>query len=167
MKKGFTLIELLVVIAIICILSGIVSVQLNTSRQKAKDVAIKQQLTSLRTRLELVRSNSSDGKVPCNVVNGGDADATSIYKAIDALYGNDRYRLTGCDSGNDVINRASDYIFLFYMYGSGRSACMDSKNNLVSKLLHSGTVCANFTVNLPNNWRFINDPSCVSCDDVN
>ena len=57
-KLGFTLIELLVVIAIIGILSGIISVQLSASRQKAKGAAVKQEMTSLRTGMEANRNSA-------------------------------------------------------------------------------------------------------------
>tara|TARA_R110000824_G_scaffold401771_1_gene615955 strand:+ start:619667 stop:620149 length:483 start_codon:yes stop_codon:yes gene_type:complete len=55
--KGFTLIELLVVIAIIGILSSVVMASLSTARNKAKDVAIKQDVAQFATLHELSRDD--------------------------------------------------------------------------------------------------------------
>ncbi|MCR4311016.1 MAG: type II secretion system GspH family protein [Candidatus Taylorbacteria bacterium] len=52
-RKGFTLIELLVVIAIIGILSSIVLVNLNGSRQKARDVKRISDVKSIELALQL------------------------------------------------------------------------------------------------------------------
>ena len=59
-SRGFTLIELLIVIAIIGILSGIVMVVLNMSRDKARDASVKGSMSSFRTQAELYLSGNSN-----------------------------------------------------------------------------------------------------------
>ena len=58
-SKGFTLIELLVVIAIIGVMSTIVLNSLSSSRTKAVDSAIKQQLSRYRAAAEIYFNNQT------------------------------------------------------------------------------------------------------------
>jgi len=61
MKKslGFSLVELLIVITIIGILSTIILNSLSTSRAKAYDSKVKQQLSSFRTAAEIYFNNQT------------------------------------------------------------------------------------------------------------
>lgn len=66
-NKGFTLVELLIVIAIIGILSTAVLSSLNTSRVRAYDSKVKQQLAGLRSAAEIYYNN----QIPNGYYNAG------------------------------------------------------------------------------------------------
>jgi prepilin-type N-terminal cleavage/methylation domain-containing protein len=59
-NRGFTLIELLVVIAIIGILAGIVLASLNSARGGANNSKVKEQLSGLRTAMEIYYSSNNN-----------------------------------------------------------------------------------------------------------
>jgi len=68
-SAGFTLIELLIVITIIGIISTVILSSLSTSRAKAYDSKIKQQLTSFRTAAEIYLNNQSPTSYGTTVAN--------------------------------------------------------------------------------------------------
>ena len=76
-QKGFTLIELLVVVAIIGLLASIILASLNSSRNKASDAAIKQQLSDMRTASILVYDNTSSYDTVCDA----NTDPGKLFRA--------------------------------------------------------------------------------------
>jgi len=80
---GFTLIELLVVIAIISLLSSVVLASLSTSRLKAKDAAIKENMIGIRTLAGIYFSDNnnylpSQGFVFCD---SGNVDPGTMFSS--------------------------------------------------------------------------------------
>lgn len=63
-SRGFTLIELLIVVAIIGILSAVVLSSLGSARNKAKDSAIKAQLSQMRSQAEMYADSNSSSYGP-------------------------------------------------------------------------------------------------------
>lgn len=57
-KSGFTLVELLVVIAIIGVLSSVVIASLQNARNRASNVAVKSNLSNMRSSVEIIYDNN-------------------------------------------------------------------------------------------------------------
>ena len=121
-KRGFTLIELLVVIAIIGILSGVVMVSLNSSRQKARDTARIEYADEMRKAEELYFADAGCYKYfgyNCGLGNpdvdyfgfAGSQHAVDLFSST-----MDTLMWTGCTPPNDNC-----YVFKFKL--ESRNAC--------------------------------------------
>ena len=116
-NHGFTLIELLVVIAIIGILSGIISVQLSASRQKAKGAAVKQEMTSLRSFMEANRNLA--GTFAYILTN--DASFTNLWNDIVKNSGN--VGVNAELTGDTCYNLDENYTACFGFSGCAPALC--------------------------------------------
>ncbi|OGE76500.1 MAG: hypothetical protein A3C85_03685 [Candidatus Doudnabacteria bacterium RIFCSPHIGHO2_02_FULL_48_21] len=74
---GFTLIELLVVISVIGLLASVIMVSLNSARAKARDAAIKSNLSGMRTTAALIYDSAGTYDTVCNA----DTDSGKQFRA--------------------------------------------------------------------------------------
>ena len=116
-KKGFTLIELLVVIAIIGILSAVVLASLNTARQKGKDAAAKESISSVRASAEIFYNgsvgNNSYGTAGAGAGVCADPDVAKLLTAAGVQTGTTAACTTGTAgagyTAQIVLNDASTF----------------------------------------------------------
>ncbi len=129
-NKGFTLIELLVVIAIIDLLATIVIVNVNTARNKAKDAAIKMDVSQLATLMAL---NYDDYGDYCNLEPNAWITASGV--TCDTMYSSGIYVAKARQLCNNIYNNAGDiwtagaYRVLIYTSPAG---CSNAYSNMAA-----------------------------------
>ncbi len=135
LNRGFTLIELLVVIAIIGVLSAVVLANLNTSRVKGADAAVKSNLAGMRSQADLYYSSNGDSygtwnsgtkaTCPVSVVAGSIMNDNTIIKAIASA-------LAAGGNGSSCQISGGTYAIAVGMKTANQAWCVDS--NGISKL---------------------------------
>ena len=118
-SKGFTLIELLVVIAIIGILASIVFVNISSSRNQAKDAAIKADLDSMRVSAEQIYETQTDGYYTvCN-------DPNSISGVSYSAASGNAHEINN-SKGNCVSTKYKWAACVFENIAAGKAWCIDN-----------------------------------------
>lgn len=128
-NQGFSLIELLIVITIIGLLSTIVLNSLSSSRSKAYDSKVKQQLNSFRTAAEIYFANqepNSYGPASASCSGGmfNDVDHANGSPGIYIAEGN-------LPAGTQVVCSSSDsaYAIKATLYSGNDYWCIDNRGS--------------------------------------
>lgn len=142
-KKGFTLIELLVVISIIGVLSSVVLASLNSARGKARDVAIKQDISQM---VRLMALNYSDYESYTQLQSGWDYYSTGCDDSFSGNYASQMRSMckhvvslnngTGIHTGVQYINGNTvdnSFSIMAYLPYSGQWLCAGSSGAISDK----------------------------------
>lgn len=136
-NRAFTLIELLVVVAIISVLSTVVVSSIGSSRAKAKDAAIKDQLSSLRAAAELVYTNTGTYDTICNL----STNTGQMFKSAADLNNRVVYQaVCSSSSGNILYTDASGNIV-----GGGKVPTPDKWGASIKLVRSSNYFCVDYT----------------------
>ena len=124
-SAGFTMIELLVVIAIIGLLSSVVLVSLNLSRQKARDTQRLANISQVIKALEFYYGKNNQFPAPtCPCGDGGwetsDADASTWIESLNPIFGGAKTPVDPVNrnvAGSSLFGpRPGSYYFGYYRY---------------------------------------------------
>lgn len=159
-KSGFTLIELLVVIAIIGVLASVVLVSLNSARAKGKDARIQEEMTHIRSLLNIGYLNNTYNDL---TAGGSHVDTLTVGSSNNAnitLAATDMGIQSGWAGGtvggitvysNDTTSNPRDWGI--YAKTNSGYFCMDSFGNIKTNTT-SGAVPA---------WAGITSPTTMLC----
>jgi len=151
---GFTLIELLVVIAIIGLLSSIVSLQLGSVREKARDAKRFSDVTQMAQALEMEASDGSDAVAGCVAADANVNTCTGPGVIGSFANFKDPTGTTACVGGGTPSTAAcqysiskadgsagaqtNDYQICFWMEAGSGSASAGLNSITVSSVIRSG-----------------------------
>lgn len=145
-NQGFSLIELLIVITIIGLLSTIVLNSLSSSRSKAYDSKIKQQLNSFRTSAEIYFSNQEPNSygvtVGCNNGMFNDFNSSNGTPGVFIALGNLPPGVD--DSDRECQSTGSSYAIQVNLYSGNSRWCIDNRGfsgEVPGLIVGPSTVC--------------------------
>jgi|SRR3989338_4391421 len=142
-ERGFTLIELLVVVAIVAILSGIVMASLGSSRTKAIDTAIKNDLNNIAKQAEIYYGlNGTYGtfsEATCPTVIGG---GSNLFNNDSRMLGIISHANNSSGNGSSCSSTGEKYAISIGLKTVGQSLCIDD-TKIVKQ--YTGTPAASMT----------------------
>lgn len=140
-NKGFTIIELLAIIAILGLLAGIVVVNVNSSRTKGKDSAVKTQLEQVRNAAELAFDTKGDYSGVCAEAGGAAANSTLTTTGD---FGRIATAITAIGAGAAACNESgsSTAYVVWAPLKSGSNFCVDSLGNAKVATIATDTATA-------------------------